>query len=181
MENEKKDSKYIFLSPFLRNTKLEKKMWFRFLKVLHGILAILIFLLICFIGYWYITDTTITKEVLTCKDGFNVDLTKNNWGRYDSDVRCGVCNFRISNTKQFRRCTPNERLMQNLDQGEITETKTKLTRSLWYSIPVVFGYLIIALVVLKLFFYLIIYIIAGKTEVGADEELIKLKQLKKTS
>lgn len=154
---EKTIEKFVF--SFLKNEDLEKKPWFRFLKVSHIILLVLVVIAAISILFFLYNDKVLINANVLCKDGTKWGALEN--GFLLSSYRlCGICTLRAEDESRYETCS----LYTDYDY-RIVDKKYKHNNSF---IEIV-GYPIILLIsglgILKIIAIGIVYIISGSKKV----------------
>ncbi|MCC7571467.1 hypothetical protein KO465_09160 [Candidatus Micrarchaeota archaeon] len=148
-----------------QNPKLEKKAWFRFLKVLQG-LAIVVVVLAALIVAWVLFDSKSTATAtLICNDGttWNAIDQSESYRTYKSELdmyeKCGLCNYRLPNDR-YNECeigTPSNILFDSYEVEKTYSRDHSIVAVVGWSSLALFG----GLALVKISAKTIVYVIGG--------------------
>ena len=144
----------------LGDKKLEKKGWYRFVRLLHFLLVI--FIVLCTLGVMYLQydSKTMTAATLSCKDGTTWNAMDDG-DVLDSYSLCGQCKYRSADGKFYTKCTYKDDTWEEYD---LTNQKYKRDNTLGEIVayPVIGG--AVAFMVERLLMAGVVYVIAGKRD-----------------
>lgn len=148
-----------------QNPRLEKKAWFRFIRVVQGLAILLVILITVAIG-WSLFDAKSTETAtLVCRDGttWNAIDEEDSYRTYKSELdmyeKCGLCNYRLPNDR-YNKCEVGTQSNLLFDSYEVERTYTKdnsLLAVIGWSTLSLFG----GLIFVKLATKMIVYILGG--------------------
>lgn len=148
-----------------QNQKLEKKAWFRFLKVVQGIVMVVVTLTMLIVAWVLFDSKSTATATLICSDGttWNAIDESESFGTYKSELslyeKCGLCNYRLPNDR-FNQCevgTPSNILFDSYEVERTYSREHSILAVIGWSSLVLFG----GLALVKLAAKIIIYIIGG--------------------
>jgi hypothetical protein len=148
-----------------QNRHLEKKVWFRFIRVAQGLAIFCVVLITALTLYLLFDAKSLSTATLVCKDGttWNAIDEKNSYGSYKGEIdmyeMCGLCNYRLPDN-QYRKCDVGSQSNLLFDSYDVNRTYTKDHSFLgiigWSSLVLIAG-----LIIVKLIAKLIVYILGG--------------------
>lgn len=145
------------------NPRLEKKAWFRFIRVVQGLAILFVVLITALTAYFLFDAKSVSTATLVCKDGttWNAIDESDSYGTYKDELdmyeKCGLCNYRTPD-KKYTKCEVGTQSKLLFDSYEVERTYTKNHSLLgvigWPSL-VLFGGLIIVKLVAKMTVYIL--------------------------
>lgn len=142
-----------------QNEFLERKAWFRFLKIVN-LLAILFMILSTILIGWLVYDNSkvLISASVACNDGTKWNAMKNN-RLLESDALCGVCTQRSPDTS-FTLCSYGS---IDYNSYDLVDQKYRHTATFmsFFVYPVI--YMFVGLLIIKAVVKGIVYIVAGNT------------------
>lgn len=148
-----------------QNKRLEKKAWFRFIKVAQGLAIFVVILFAILVGYLLFDDKSVSTATLICNDGttWNAIDQNDSYGSYKSELdmyeKCGLCNYRLPGN-QYNKCGIGSQTNLLFDSYEVERTYTRNHSFLgiagWTALALFGG-----LLVVKIAAKAIIYILGG--------------------
>lgn len=148
-----------------QNLMLEKKAWFRFIKVVQGLAIAVVILFTLIIAWSLFGAKNVATATLICKDGtkWNAIDESESYGTYKSELdlyeKCGLCNYRLPNDR-YNKCEIGTPINLLFDSYKVENTYTKEHSFLgvvgWSSL-ILFGGLLLVKIIAKI----IIYIFGG--------------------
>lgn len=147
-----------------QNHKLEKKAWFRFLKVAQGFSNFMVVIVALFTAYFTFDSKTLSNATLICNDGTTWSAMDPNYQtlELDTDQKCGLCNKRTNDGK-YNHCSYDDSYQMMYNSYEVKRQYTKdnsFIAVIFYTAGVLFGGLIIVKTIAKL----IVYILGGENK-----------------
>ena len=140
--------------------RLEKKAWFRALRLIQGILSGLV-VLVTLAFSWTMYDTkTVIGATVQCKDGTKWNAFKN--GEFiDGKDMCGLCTKRSADNKKYDSCSVME---WNFDSYNVVDHKYRRTSNGTQIILYPAIFLLVSLLIVKGVSKGVVYIVAGSEE-----------------
>jgi hypothetical protein len=144
-----------------QNPKLEKKVWFRLLKVAQGFLIFLVVIVALFTAYLTFDSKSLSNATLVCNDGTTWSAMDPDYQtlELDTNQKCGLCNKR-NNDNTYNHCSYDDSYQMRYNSYEVERQYTKdnsFIAVILYTVGVLFGGLIIVKILAKL----IVYILGG--------------------
>lgn len=147
-----------------QNPRLEKKIWFRLVKVLQGLAILVVILATALTAYFVFDAESLSTATLTCNDGTTwnaIDTDYTFKSEISTDDKCGLCNKRMDN-ETYQKCTYNDGSQLRYDSYTVVRTYEKdntLLGVLGWTSLVFFGGLILVKIVAKI----IVYVLGGRS------------------
>lgn len=148
----------------LRDIYLEKKIWFRFIRLVHVVSIIFISLVFVVLGYIIWSPSSLIAGSIKCEDGTSWSIMQNG-SEMNTDQMCGVCKHRTTDNSSFSNCSFDETLnySPNLINLRYNHDKDIYTTAGELIIP----YLVV-LVIERLIISGIVYVFAGSHKPNSE-------------
>ena len=146
-----------------QNLHLEKKAWFRFIKVVQGLAILFVILVTAVVAYLLFDAKSVSTATLKCNDGttWNAMDPKYETIELDTNQKCGLCNNRTGN--KYQNCNYDdsyEMRNESYTVERIYKKNHSLYGSVGWSLLVLFG----GLVFVKLIAKAVVYVLGGNKE-----------------
>jgi len=149
-------SMFRFFFKIISDDKLERKRWFRVLRVINIVLYFLVFLTTFLVGMFFFDKRSdIARATVRCEDGTR-------WNAVGEDGRllynyelCGLCTKRSKVGKTYEECTIRD---YRADSFEVVNKQYKVGKII--KVPLMF--LVVVLSLLKLLMRAVVYVTVGR-------------------